>query len=132
MDIDTHSGERKFREGVDWPRLEAFVADPAGNWYHELVGGDAYERLRDLRNRHIKQIVICPRSKRWWDRHLTAQAKVVRKARRGGVRRRLIGGKGRKDSNLWKVEATKMKALVKRKKEQCWRKFCEESGEKNP
>ena len=25
-----------------------------------------------------------------------------------------------------------MKALVKRKKEECWRKFCEDSGEKNP
>ena len=44
----------------------------------------------------------------------------------------MIGGKGRKDSDLWKVEAAKMKALVKRKKEECWRKFCEESGEKNP
>ena len=61
-----------------------------------------------------------------------AQAKVVRKTRRGGVRKRLIGGRGRRESDVWKVEAMKMKALVKKNKEACWRKFCQESGEKNP
>ena len=86
MNIGTHSGEKRFRESIDWPRLEALVADSADNWYHELAGKDAYVKLRDLRNRHVKQIVICPRSKRWWDGELTTQAKVVRKARRGGVR----------------------------------------------
>ena len=30
------------------------------------------------------------------------------------------------------MEVAKMKALIKRKKEACWRKFCEESGDKNP
>ena len=68
-----------------WPRLEALVADPGGDWYHELVRNDAYDKLCDLRGRHLKGIVICPRSKRWWDGELSAQAKVVRRARRGGV-----------------------------------------------
>ena len=97
-----------------------------------MVGHDAYERLQDLRAQHVKQIVVCPRSKRWWDGELTIQAKVVRRARRGGFRRRLAGGRGRKDSDLWKMEAAKMKVLIKRKEEACWRKFCEESGDKNP
>ena len=108
------------------------MADPAGEWYHELVGQDAYERLQDLRARHVKQIVVCPRSKRCWDGELKTQARVVHRARRGGIRGRLAGGRGRKDSDLWKIEAAKMRALIKRKKEVCWRKFCEESGDKNP
>ena len=76
--------------------------------------------------------MICPRSKRWWDGELTAQAKVVRRAGRGGKRRRLVGGRDRREADSCKVEATKMKALIRRKKEACWRKFCEESGDKNP
>ena len=104
---------------------------PVSDWYHELAGHDAYDKLQDLQSRHIKQIVVCPRSKRWWDGELTTQAKVVRRARRGGVRRRLVGGRGRRESDLWKVEAAKMKAWIRRKKKACWWKFCEELGEKN-
>ena len=125
------SGVSRVREGIDWPRLEALVTDPGGDWYHELVGDDAYEKLCDHRGRHLKEIVICPRSKRWWDGEFSAQAKVVRRARRGGVRRRLVGGRGMREADSWKVEATRMKALIRRKKEACWRKFCEESGDKN-
>ena len=76
------------------------MANPTGDWYHELVGCDAYEKLQDLPARHTKQIVISPRSKRWWNGKLTAQAKVVRKARRGGVRKRLIGGRGTRESDV--------------------------------
>ena len=123
---------RNTREGIDWPSLEALVVDVTGDWYYKLEGRDAYEKLRDLRARHTKQIIICLRSKRRWDGELTTQAKVVRKARRGGVRKRLIGGRGRRDSDMWKAEATKMKALIKRKKEAYWQKFCEKSGKKNP
>ena len=132
MGVEDINGIRKIREGIDWPRLEALMTDPGGDWYHEVVENDAYEKLRDLRERHLKEIVICPRSKRWWDGELTAQAKVVRRARRGGKRRRLVGGWGRREADSWKVEATKMKAMIRRKKEACWRKFCEESGDKNP
>ena len=57
-------GIKRIREGIDWPRLEALVADTGGDWYDGLVGNDAYEKLRDLRERHLKEIVICPRSKR--------------------------------------------------------------------
>ena len=132
MEVEGLSGVSRVREGIDWSRLEALVADPGGDWYYELVGNDAYEKLRDLRGQHLKEIVICPRSTRWWDKELSAQAKVVCRARRGGKRRRLVGGRGRREADSWKMEATKMKALIRRKREACWRKFCEESGDKNP
>ena len=96
------------------------------------MGKDAYEKLRDLRGQHLKEIVICPRIKRWWDGELSAQAKVVRRARRGGVRRRLVGGRGRREVDSWKVDAMRMKVLIRQKKEACWCKFCEEFGDKNP
>ena len=48
MDVGTLLGERRIREGVDWPRFKALVTDPAGDWYHELAGRDAYEKLWDL------------------------------------------------------------------------------------
>ena len=108
MDAGTLSGGEKTREGIDWPRLEALVAGQESDWYHELAGHDAYGKLKDLRARHIKHIVICPRSKRWWDEELMRQRKVVRRARRGGARKRLAGGRGRRESDMWKVEAAKI------------------------
>ena len=30
-------GIKRVREGINWPRLEALVANLGGNWYHELV-----------------------------------------------------------------------------------------------
>src|SRR6266576_5844199 len=53
--------------------------------------------------------------------------------RRGGV-----GEKAQSDEIIcqrvrrWKGEAAKMGYLVKEKKEKCWRRFCEEHGEKDP
>ena len=64
MDIGTLDGERIIREGINWPCLEALVGSPEEDCYHELVEHDAYAKLRDLRAKHLKQIVICPRSKR--------------------------------------------------------------------
>ena len=131
MEVGSLEGTRRVRERLDWPRLEALVVDLGGDWYHELGGVDTYKKLRDLRGRHLKEIVICPRSKRWWDGELTAQAKVVRRARRGGTGRRLVGRRGRREVDSWKVEAARLKTLIKRKKEACWRRFCEESGDKD-
>ena len=42
LDVGNLDGERKVREGIDWPRLEALVGSPEEDWYHELVGHDAY------------------------------------------------------------------------------------------
>ena len=44
-------------------------------------------------------------------------AKTVRRIRRGIVQRRLIGSRGRRDVDSWIVEATIIKAMVKRKTE---------------
>lgn len=63
-----------------------------------------------------------------WNRVLAGLKSTCTATRRGGVRRRLVGGRGRRGADEWKVEAAKMKLLVKRKKEACWRKFCEEAG----
>ena len=65
LDVWSLGGENRIREGIDWPRLEALMRDSAENWYHEVAGHDAYKKLQDLRIKHLKQIVICPRSKRW-------------------------------------------------------------------
>ena len=41
-----------------------------------------------------------------------------------------MGGRGRREADSWKVEATRMRALIRRKKGACWGQFCEESGDK--
>ena len=64
MEMGDLAGIRRVREGIDKPRLEALVADTGGDWYRKLVGDDGYRKLRDLWVRHLKKIVICPRSKR--------------------------------------------------------------------
>src|SRR5258706_302385 len=82
----------------------------------------------DVSPKHKK---ICGRSKKWWDSELGEQLKVVRKAGRGGK------GQGAKDHDpsrwmRWKKEKAKMKVMVQKKKEECWRKFTEEYGERDP
>ena len=48
------------------------------------------------------------------------------------MRRRLAAGRGRQEANEWKVEVAKMKGLIRKKKEACWQRFREESGDRNP
>ena len=92
LDSEAQPTEQK-RWVVDWEKVEATVGEnkeeeKGGNkeqWYKELEGNTAYERLIDFRKRHLKQIDIGGRSKRWWDEELTDLSSVVRRARRGGV-----------------------------------------------
>ena len=57
----------------------------------------------------------------------------VQRARRGGV-----GAGEREDGDAlpritkWRQEAARMKLMIRTKKEECWRRFCEEHGEANP
>ena len=51
------------REVVDWDRLAVTLADEDEGWYNDLVGGTAYDKLLDLRRRHLKSIRVCGRSK---------------------------------------------------------------------
>ena len=41
------------REVVDWDRLAATLADEDEGWYRDLVGETAYDKLLDLRRRHL-------------------------------------------------------------------------------
>ena len=75
---------------IDWDKLAVEVAGAEENhkkgddrWYQRLAGITAYEKLKSLRDRHLKAMVITERSKRWWDEELTEQLKRTQKARRG-------------------------------------------------
>jgi len=73
--------------------------------------------------------VIIERSKRWWDEELTEQLKTTQKARREKLWDRMTQ---RERRIRWQAEKEKMRVLVREKKKECWQKFCEEHGEKDP
>jgi len=91
-EIDWHrvgEGVREERLRIDWDKLRVEVAGAEedhekgdNGWYLRLEGITAYEKLKSLRDRHLKALVIMGRSKRWWDKELTKQLKTTRKARR--------------------------------------------------
>ena len=72
----------------------------------------------------MKRIRICGRSKRWWDEELTPQVKRIRRERRK------VSWVGHR--NVLRAEISRMKAMVKEKKDRCWRAFCEDSGLQSP
>ena len=41
-------------------------------------GETAYDKLLYLRRKHLKLLRVCVKSKRWWNREITAQLAVVR------------------------------------------------------
>ena len=124
---------------VDWDKVDETVGkgkkkeEVNEEWYWELKGEKAYDKLLEFRRNHLKTIKIVARSKRWWDEDVTKQLKKVRKVKRGGKSRN-SGGQGGREKRLqkWRKAAEKMKRLVREKKEKCWRTFCEEHGCKDP
>ena len=58
-------GRMDRREIVEWNRLAATLADRDKGWYGGLVGVMAYDKLLDLRRKHLKMLKVCGRSKRW-------------------------------------------------------------------
>ena len=52
------------REVVDWDRLTATFTDEDERWHNDLVGETAYDKLLDLRRKHLKLLKVCGRSKR--------------------------------------------------------------------
>ena len=52
-------------DGVDWAKVQLTVADEREAWYGELVRNTAYDKLVNFKSRHLKEIRICERSKRW-------------------------------------------------------------------
>ena len=106
----------RYWDAVDWLKVQVTVADENYWWYESLDRGSAYARLVDLRRRHLRKIKICGRSKRWWNADLTGQVKAVHHARRDWCK---LG-----HSNVLRAEITKMKSMVREKKDRCWRAFC--------
>ena len=103
-------------EAIDWEAVELTVGEEDEGWYGDVVGPTMYEGLVDFRRCHLKQIQICGRSKRWWDSDLSEQVKAVRRARRWWV---TCGNR-----NVFRAEVSKVRRLVKEKKDRCWRAFC--------
>ena len=54
------------------------------DWYWELRGETAYDKLLEFRQNHLKTIKIAAYSKRLWDDYLTKQLKKVKRFSRGG------------------------------------------------
>ena len=101
------------RDAVDWGMVQLTVADEREAWYGELVGVTAYDKLVDFRSRHLNKIRICGRSKRWWYAELTEQVRRVRRERRK------VSSVGHR--NVLRSEISRMKRMVKEKKDRCWR-----------
>ena len=84
-----------------------------------------------LKNKYTKEVRIGGRSKKWWTLELGKQLKVVRECARGGK-----GKEAREHDNLqwkrWKNERRKLSNMIKKSKEEMWKKFLEENGSRNP
>ena len=97
------------------------MTDEDEGWYGDLVGETAYDKLLDLRRRHLKLLRVCGKSKRWWNGEIAAQLAVVRD------HRRRYGRNGE-----WVKERYRLRNLIRDGKQKCWEDFCTESGEKSP
>ena len=52
------------REVVDWDKLATTLADEDEGWYRDLMGETAYDKLLDLKRKHLKLLRVCGKSKR--------------------------------------------------------------------
>ena len=81
----------------------------------------AYDKLLDLRQKHLKMFKVCGRSKRWWNGEIATQLAIVRD------HRRRYGRNGQ-----WVKERYRLRNLIQDGKRRCWKDLCTESGEKSP
>ena len=109
------------REAIDWDDLAATLEDKGEGWYNDLRGETAYDKLLGLRQRQLRSLRVCERSKRWWNVEIAAQLAVVRD------HRRRYGRNGQ-----WIRERYRLRNLIKDGKRKCWEDFCTVSGEKSP
>ena len=136
--MEREAAKEQEREVVDWGEILGFAEDlkekekeEEERIYEITEGETAYNKLAYLRKCFVKLQRIGGRSKKWWDSELGEQLKVVRKKGRGAK------GQGVKAHDparwmCWKKEKAKMKVMVQKKKEECWRKFTKEYGERDP
>ena len=54
------------------------LTDEDERLYNDLVGETAYDKLLDLRQKHLRRLKVCGRSKWWWNGEISAQLAVVR------------------------------------------------------
>ena len=54
------------------------LTDEDERWYGDLIGETAYDKLLDLRRKHLKLLTVCGKSKQWWNGEITARFAVVR------------------------------------------------------
>ena len=106
---------------VDWDRLVTTLADEDEGWYGDLGRDTGYDKLLDLRRKHLQLLRVCGRSKRWWNREFVAQLAVVRDHRRRNGRNR-----------EWVRERYRLQNLIWDRKRKCWADFCTGSEEKSP
>ena len=85
------------------------------------MGETAYDKLLDLRRKHLKLLRVCGKNKRWWNGEIAAQLAVV------PDHRRRYGRNGE-----WVKERYRPRNLIRDGKRKCWEDFCTESGEKSP
>ena len=48
------------------------LTDEDKRWYEDLMWETAYDKLLDLRQKHLKPLKVCGKSKRWWNGEITA------------------------------------------------------------
>ena len=124
------------RKVIDWLGIKIAVEE--GDWTLEVreawwkatPGETAYDKLLIWARKFLIMQTILGRSKKWWDEEVARQAKAVRHE----------GQKGHSRSNIsnykrvmrWKLEAAKLKKMIKKKKKECWERFMEEYGEEDP
>ena len=111
-------------DAVDWGRVQLTVADEGEAWYGELFWDTACDRLVDFQSRHLRKLRVCGKSTRWWDAELTEQVRKERQERRRVIS---VG-----HCNGFRLEISRMKRMVKEKKDRCWRAFCEDTGLQSP
>ena len=109
------------REVVDRDGLAATLPDEDEGWYDGLVGVTAYDRLLDLRRKHLKLLRMCGMSKQWWNGEIAAQLAIVRDYRRRGGR-----------NKQWVWERYRLRNLIQEGTRKCWEDCCTQSGEKSP
>ena len=109
------------REVVDWDGLAVTLADEDERWYADLVRETAYDKLLDLRRRHLKLLRVSRKSKQWWNREIAAQLAVVRDHKRRNGR-----------NGEWVRERYMLRGLIQDGQRKCWEDFYTESGEMSP
>ena len=124
------------RKVIDWLGLKLAVEEGDWTlevrkaWWRSTPGKMAYDKLLTWVYKFTITQTISGRTKKWWDEEVARQAKVVRHEGQGGHNRANASNYER--VMRWKLEAAKLKKMIKKKKKECWERFMEEHREEDP